>query len=29
MLSSIETLVSTIQGYVETIKDRLPMTALA
>ena len=29
VLSSIETLVSTIQGYVETIKDRLPMTALA
>ena len=29
VLSSIETLVSTIQGYVETIRDRLPMTALA
>jgi hypothetical protein len=29
VLSSIETLVSTIQGYVETIRDRLPITALA
>lgn len=29
VLSSIESLVDTIAGYVETIKDRLPMTALA
>jgi hypothetical protein len=29
ILSTIESLVDTIKGYVETIKDRLPMTALA
>ena len=29
ILSTIESLVDTIAGYVETIKDRLPMTALA
>ena len=29
VMSNIETLVDTIKGYVETIKDRLPMTALA
>ena len=29
VLGEIKTLVDTIQGYVETIKDRLPMTALA
>jgi hypothetical protein len=29
ILSTIESLVDTIKGYVEIIKDRLPMTALA
>lgn len=29
ILSTIETLVDTIAGYVETIRDRLPITALA
>jgi hypothetical protein len=29
ILSTIESLVDTIKGYVETIKDRLPITALA